>query len=171
MRVATTKDLYAINEIMLRTNHEIQTTDIFVPDDITFISHHIEDKGFIVLTEHNNKLIAFLLVRVPEKDKDNLGYDLGLSDQELDHVAHIESVAVIPKHRGNKLQYKMIHFAERIIKQRGLRYSLATVSPQNNYSLVNFLKHGFHIKKMKKKYSGVQRLILQKEHKSRRKKR
>lgn len=169
MRLATVEDLQRIHTIMEQTNKEIQTETIFVMDDKDFIKAHIDTDGFIVLAEHKDIIVAFLLVRIPKQDTDNLGYDLQMSTEQLHKVAHIESVAVIPKHRGNKLQFKMIKYAEDIIKQRGLHYSLATVSPDNNYSLINFLKHGFRIRRLKQKYSGVQRLILQKKYKIRRK--
>ena len=50
------------------------------------------------------------------------------------------------------------------IKKKGLLYSMATVSPKNKYSLMSFLKHDYEIIKIKKKYSGVKRLILIKKH-------
>ena len=165
--LATMADVDAINAIMERTNKEIASDDVFVMDDKDFITHHIERQGFIVTVTHHDEIIAFLLVRFPKQDDDNLGRDAQVDDDELHHVAHIESLAVVPKHRGNRLQYKMIHYAEKIIKQRGLKYSMATVSPKNKYSLINFLKHDFRIVKIKRKYSGVRRLILKKQHKDR----
>lgn len=165
--LATMADVDAINAIMERTNQEIASDDIFVMDDKDFIAHHIETQGFIVKVIHRDDIIAFLLVRFPNTDADNLGRDAQVTDDELHDVAHIESLAVVPKHRGNRLQYKMIQYAENIIKERGLKYSMATVSPKNKYSLINFLKHDFRIVKIKRKYSGVRRLILKKQHKRR----
>lgn len=163
--LCTMDDVPKIHQIMEDIDMEINTADIFVKDDKEFIEHHIEEEGFIVKVSTKNKIIAFLIARFPEDAKDNLGLDAEMKAHELDHVAHIESLAVVPKHRGRRLGHKMIKYADKIIKQRGLKYSMATVSPRNKYSLINFLKHDYEVIKLKNKYSGVKRLILLKNHK------
>lgn len=165
--ICDASDIKEINQIMEDINQEIHTDDIFVMDDKDFIKDHISNHGFIVKVIKKNKIIAFLIVRFPEGSKDNLGLDAQIKDKHLDDVAHIESLAVVPKHRGKKLGLKMIRFADKIIKSRGYKYSMATVSPKNKYSLINFLKRDYRVIKIKQKYSGVKRLILiRKHHKS-----
>jgi ribosomal protein S18 acetylase RimI-like enzyme len=153
-------DTEIISQIMEDVNKEINTSTIFVKDSKDFIEDHIDKKGFIIKAIYNNKIIGFLIVRVPKLAEDNLGREVDMSQDELKKVAHIESVAVVPKHRGKRLQHKMIQYAESIIKKRGLHTAMATVSPKNKYSLINFLKHDYQVIKMKKKYGGVTRLIL-----------
>lgn len=144
---------------------EINTDEIFVKDDLTFIINHISKEGLIIKTTLKEKIVGFLIVRFPKEAKDNLGRDASIQQNELDDVAHIESVAVVPKHRGQQIGYQMIKKADHIIKAMGLKYAMATVSPKNKYSLINFLKRDYRVVKIKKKYSGVKRLILMKKNK------
>ncbi|MCF7926094.1 MAG: GNAT family N-acetyltransferase [Candidatus Izimaplasma sp.] len=161
--VCTKEDVPEINRIMDEIDHEVNTDEIFVKDDHTFIENHISKQGFIVKVSKKHKIIAFLIVRFPKSAKDNLGKDANLNKEALNNVAHIESLAVVPKHRGKRLGRKMIKYADKIIKQKGIKHSMATVSPRNKYSLITFLKRDYEVIKISNKYSGVKRLILRKK--------
>lgn len=162
--LCTMNDVPKIHNIMEQIDMEIDTEDIFVKDTKEFIENHVESEGFIVKVSRDNEIIAFLIARFPAKAKDNLGRDVDMDFKELNKVAHIESLAVVPKHRGRRLGHKMIKFADKMIKNQGLLYSMATVSPRNKHSLINFLKHDYEVIELKNKYSGVKRLILIKNH-------
>jgi ribosomal protein S18 acetylase RimI-like enzyme len=158
--LCTENDIPAINQLMENIDLEISNPYIFVKDDETFIQNHISKKGFTIKASINHKMVAFLIVRYPKKEADNLGKDVRIDPDEYDNIAHIESVVVVPKHRGNKLMFKLLKRAEKELLKQEISYSLATVSPKNKYSLINFLKRDYVVRKLKKKYNGVERLIL-----------
>ena len=52
-------------------------------------------------------LIAYSIIRIPGNGEDNLGRDIGLPQEELGKVAHLQATVVHPLFRGNGLQRKM----------------------------------------------------------------
>jgi len=158
--ICSKDDIPLINDLMNHIDLEISNPYIFVKDDKTFIEDHISKKGFTIKATTNHKMVAFLIVRYPRKEADNLGKDVRIDPEDYDNIAHMESVVVVPNHRGNKLMLKLLKKAEKELLKQEISYSLATVSPKNKYSLINFLKRDYVVRKIKKKYNGVERLIL-----------
>ena len=81
----------------------------------------------------------------------NLGNDLGFSKEQLLLSAHMDTAAVDPPH-GHHLCDEMMEVCEEEMKKRGMRYLLATVHPDNPYSLSNVQKRGYGIRATKEKY-------------------
>ena len=52
----------------------------------------------------------------------------------------MDTAAVAPLYRGHHLQDRMMEVCEEEMKKRGMRYLLATVHPDNPYSLSNVQK-------------------------------
>lgn len=79
---------------------------------------------------------------------------------QLDKVAHMESAAVASAYRGRGLQGKLLQKAEEIERARGSKYLMATVHPENVYSLRNLLKAGYECILETDKYGGLPRKVL-----------
>ncbi|MFW6298199.1 MAG: GNAT family N-acetyltransferase [Bacillota bacterium] len=163
IRLARYSDLGRVNTIMERMDSQIHDASIFVSDDDDFIRNHIENEGFIAVACYRHRVVAFLIVRFPHMNEDNLGLDLDMDEEDLMKVCHMESVVVLDEHRGNALQQKLIAYSEPIAHTMGYPHAMATVSPDNPYSLNNFRDMGYEAVKQKKKYDGVERIILKKE--------
>ena len=91
----------------------------------------------------------------------NYGYDLGLTQEELLQVIHMDTAAVHWDYRGLGLQRRMVQAAEKELSGQGSRILLCTVHPDNRYSLKNMQQQGYEIQKRVKKY-GSERFILRK---------
>lgn len=91
----------------------------------------------------------------------NYGYDLGLQEEELLQVIHMDTAAVHADYRGQGLQAKLMQMAEQELSGQGRRILLSTVHPENRFSLNNLLCQGYEIQKRVGKY-GSERFILQK---------
>ena len=163
IRFARYSDIGRVNTIMERMESQIDDTSLFVADDDEFIRNHIMDEGFIVVAGTGGKVVAFLIVRFPHMNEDNLGRDLFMDAEDLMKVCHMESVIVLETHRGNGLQQKLIHYSEPVAHAMGYIHAMATVSPDNPHSLNNFLAMGYKKMERKHKYDGVERIILKKE--------
>jgi ribosomal protein S18 acetylase RimI-like enzyme len=173
-----TKEANSMQEIMIRRAAEADVTELFevmnkvsaaLPDkryfyaeDRAFIKRHIEERGFVLQAAVQEKIVGFLLVRIPEYEEDNLGKNVALSHETLRRVAHMEIVVVTPQYRGLGIQKRVLKEAEKILVEKGYEYLMATVSPLNQYSLNNFLSLGYKIVKTEKKYGGYDRHILMK---------
>ncbi len=160
IRIAEPSDIGSVHSIMTTARSSMKEPELYVPDTPEFISRHIQDCGFTLLALYGTLPAGFLIVRIPGEERDNLGYDLGFSKQELSLAAHMESAAVLPEYQGNRLQRRLISSAEAILSSRGYQYALATVSPKNFYSLRNMLACGYRIAKTTTKYGGLERHIL-----------
>lgn len=160
---ASSDNLSDIYTVMEKVGNNISDRSLFYMDDRNFISQHINEKGFILIAIDKEKVIGFLMVRIPGSEEDNLGQDINLPEDQWNLVAHIESVAVLPAYRGNGLHKSLLLEAEDILKKRGFQYFMATVYPENHASLTNFHKAGYEIVSTKLKYGGLMRHILLKK--------
>lgn len=100
---------------------------------------------------------------LPGLGQENLGRDLGFTDEELMKSAHMETVIILPKYRGHHLQARLMSRAEEDLKKSGYRHLLCTIHPDNPYSLNNALSLGYKVEKTVEKYGGLPRNILLKE--------
>ena len=108
-------------------------------------------------------MAGFLLVHYPKTSLENLGNDLGWSEAKKALVAHMDTVCVLPAHRGYGLHRQLLVWAEEYLKATSYCYYLTTVHPDNYYSLHNFQKNGYQIVATKTKYGNLPRHILYKE--------
>lgn len=109
-----------------------------------------------------DRLAAAFNILHPGLDSFNYGYDIGLTDEELLQVVHMDTSAVHRDYRGRGLQRKMVHTAEEELSGQGKRILLCTVHPENRYSLNNMLNQGYTIQKRVEKY-GSERFVLRKD--------
>ena len=99
----------------------------------------------------------------PGPGPENLGRDLGFSDEDLMKSAHMETVVIAPKYRGHHLQARLMAKAEEDLKAAGYKHLLCTIHPENPYSMNNALSLGYKVEKLVEKYGGLPRNILLKE--------
>jgi ribosomal protein S18 acetylase RimI-like enzyme len=118
-----------------------------------------ERAGFGIFTREG--LVAFSLICIPSRER-NLGSEVGLGEEELSKAAHLQVVAVHPAYRGNSLQMRMTERHLQVLREMGYEHVCSTVSPQNPFSLRNFLEQGFVIKALKIKFASQWRYIVYK---------
>lgn len=164
IRRAVYQDIHQIAELMDQAKEGMKHPEWFVSDDAAWIEAHVEKQGFIMAAEtEDRKIAAFFIVAFPEADEKNLGHEILLADQELLLVAHMDSVAVSPKYRGNHLQGQLLEAAEKELEGYPHKYLLCTVHPDNHASLHTMLRYGYVIVATKEKYHGRLRHILYKK--------
>ena len=104
--------------------------------------------------------------KVTGKDYDRIDYVIGkMPKDELSSSIEMDNAGVLPKYRGNHLQESLIFKAESIMKERdiSIKYSYATVHPDNLPSLKTLEKAGYKKYKEKLMYGGKTRYIMRKE--------
>jgi len=162
LRPAVPDDVDAIREVIAAATPTVAPGD-YIPNTRDFVRAHIEtDAGFGLVATVDGRVVGFLLARFPGTDDDNLGRDLGIPDDELGTVAHIQTQAVVPEWQGYGLQRAFITVAEPLCAARGATIAACTVAPTNVHSLDNFVALGYHIIKRTVKYGGYPRLVLSK---------
>lgn len=160
---AENTDWDQINNIMNTVCEHIVDKASFFSEGWEELLEYSKKHGYTFTAFCGEIMAGFLLVYIPGREEDNLGYDIDLPSEELTRVAHMDVVAVLPQFRGHHIHRKLLEAAEAVIAQDNFKYSMATVYPKNESSLNNFLASGYRIIKTKKKYGGLDRHILWKE--------
>lgn len=164
IRHALVSDAAGIAAVMEAAVRTAGQPDWFVADRREDIVKHLEQQGLAFLAQApSGEAAGFLMVHIPGLGPENLGRDLELPESDLPLVAHMESIAVLPRYRGNRLQARLLAAAEEALSDAPYRYYMATVHPENRYSVRNFTDLGYEIAATVKKYGGLDRHILRKQ--------
>ena len=151
-------------ETFLAFTHEVQDA---MPDTAWFALDPDEELRELTadgsmefwMAEAEGRLAAVFSIIRPGLRDFNLGYEIGLPEEELLRVIHMDTAAVHPDFRGRGLQRKMMFEAEKALQGRIL---LCTIHPDNRYSLQNALVLGYRIERKVARYGSV-RYILRKD--------
>ncbi len=122
-------------------------------------------KGLLYLAREKGtgKCAAMFFVILPGMEPENLGYDIGMGNAGLERTALMDTIAVMPEFRGQRLQYRMMQRVERELKEMGYRHLMCTVHPDNRFSRDNVECQGYQKVMTKDKYGGYLRDIWLKE--------
>ncbi|ADL05594.1 GNAT family N-acetyltransferase [Lacrimispora saccharolytica] len=163
---AVHEDYQIMADVIQSVWRQIERKDWFVADDSEYTCHTLQEGngiGYKAFEMETNALAGVLIASLPGKGEENLGWDIGMAEEELGRVAHMESVAILPKYRGNGLQHTLMKIAEEELRNHGYRYLMCTVHPENKFSKNNMIKQGYQVVLTKEKYGGYLRDILYKE--------
>lgn len=164
LKIATTDQANEIHSVMQEVYEQLDNKTLYVCDDLEYVKSHIKDAGFAVIACNKySKIVGSFIFRYPGLSEDNLGRDIGINENRLNQVVHMESAVVLPKYRGRGLQLAMLKYAEELIDKSKYKYLMATVSPNNPWSYNSFEKNGYELKVTKEKYGGLMRRIYLKE--------
>ncbi|MGE6368083.1 hypothetical protein ACQKDB_03040 [Planococcus kocurii] len=159
------EDLPVIEQVQAKVMESLSekaTLQALTTEEFLFI---LNQKGLLIGAFVENELIGFRGLLIPEIDEEHLGWDIGLSPEELPKVIYQEISVVLPEYRGNRLQQKL---AEVIMKELPnledeFRYICCTVAPMNIPSLKDKFTQVMYIAALKEKYAGLVRYILVKD--------
>ena len=108
----------------------------------------------------DNLLVAIGMLYVPQCIEEDHFHDLGLQGDF--RSANQKLFLVREGCRGLGLQRRLIREVEKIAVERGFNLLCTTVSPNNAFSINNFLKEGYVYAKTEMKYGGLERNIYYK---------
>jgi hypothetical protein len=112
---------------------------------------------------HFGELIAFSLMVINPYSSRNLGLYLDYEPQQCAKCVTYDTTFVSPTYQGFGLQRIFIKLKDKITNKVGMSEVLATVSPDNAYSLHNLVMSGFVIVDRKKMYGDFDRYIIKKQ--------
>ena len=161
IRRAEPADICGIMAVMNEAQNDKSHPDWFVSDDEEYVRAHIEGYGFVIIAQAaDGEVAGFFLVKYPESREDNLGTWLEFDEEQLSHVAVMDSAVVSAVYRGNGLQGQMLKAAERLLDTEKYYYLMCTIHPDNKFSRYNMESHGYEVKKTALCYGGLPRCIL-----------
>lgn len=160
IRVVREEEAEMVCQLMQEVYEQLENKELFASSDLDYIKAHLGAEGFTVAAyDPQGKMAGNFMIRYPMEAEDNLGRDLGLPEEELCKVVHMESAVVLPAYRGNHLQVQMLQYAEGIIDTGKYTYFMATVSPDNPASYRSLEANGYQVMMTKEKYGGMVRRI------------
>jgi ribosomal protein S18 acetylase RimI-like enzyme len=127
--------------------------------DMDLINRRLVCPDSVIGMRDGDKLIAFHVMDIPIREE-NLGVDLGFSEEDLLHVGQIGPICIDPEYQGRGIMKQIIKPHLDILKETGYHHVLATVSPYNYGSMKYVLTHGFSLMKITEKYEGMSRAIV-----------
>ena len=104
-----------------------------------------------------DKLVAVAVIVVNRDGARNLAVEAGCRP---DSTFTFDAVMVLPRSRGYGLQNILLRQCIELARKNNISHIVATVSPDNSYSLDNFTRLGFEIVATSRKYAGLVRHII-----------
>lgn len=163
IRKAGLEDAQAIADVIQEVFLGMEHKEWYVADNADYTKEMLGTKrglAYKAVEKKSGQLAGVLMVTFPGISEENLGNDVGFSKEQLLKTAHMESAAVLPKYRGNHLQYLLMQRAEKEAAEMGYGYLMCTIHPGNRYSKENAMRQGYQVIKTKEKYGGLLRDIL-----------
>ena len=152
------KDIYNIQNIVIE-NFRDEEKGYFLPfkeeSYMRIVNDPIND-GEIYGAFVDNKMVAWIFLSVSDRMKEIRKYIPDIKGK----CADIDGVIVLPEHRGNGLQKKLVSFLENKAKEKGITNIVAEVTYGNDYSLNNLIDLGYEIKTWYQKDKNIKRHIL-----------
>ncbi|WP_313894285.1 GNAT family N-acetyltransferase [Psychrobacillus sp.] len=153
------ENILRIQDVVLDT---IENKGFLSPVTREEFTHSIENRLMVgVFVE--DELIAFRALAKPEIDEDHLGYDIGLSTEQLEKVVYQEITNVHPDYRGFGLQKKLGLIVMEMLDASPYSHVCATVAPFNIASLKDKISQGMVIGALKNKYANMLRYVFYKK--------
>lgn len=154
----TATDWQRIVTLQQAVVEELPEPELFFPLTEDEIQEALGDNGIILGAVVNQTLVGFSTILFPGLEKDNIGIDLGLSEEASGKVGYLEASNVQPEFRGNSLQKTLrLCIFEIAAKRKGWEHIVSTVSPKNYASLVSIFSLGLAIVKLQPKYQNYWR--------------
>lgn len=150
-------DLVRLQSSVIGTLSEIE---IFMPHEEDYLHDALCSKLSVLGVWAGKELVAYSIIRYPARGEGNLGRDLGLGEEDLAKVAHLQALAVHPGFRGRGLQRELARSHLRVLNDTVCEHICSTVSPKNPISLNNILSCGFVVRALLPKFNGWWRYIL-----------
>lgn len=163
IRKAGLEDAQVIADVIQEVFLSMEQKEWYVADNADYTKEMLSTgKGMVykAIEKESGQLAGVLMITFPGLSEENLGNDIGFSKEQLLKTVHMESAAVLPKYRGNHLQYLLMQKAEGEAAEMGYCYLMCTIHPENRYSKGNATRQGYHVMKTKEKYGGLLRDIL-----------
>lgn len=163
LRLALPREAETIHRLMRGVWQGMEDRELFAVEDLdlAWVARHLTGENFgVVACTPAGDMAGMLLVARPGLSEDNLGWDAGMTEDQLRRVCVMETAAVLPEHRGHGLERRMLAWAEARLEGTDVRYLMATVSPRNPASLRSGEKCGYRVLLTKEKYGGHLRHIV-----------
>ncbi len=117
--------------------------------DRDFFAQCVGKRGCVAGAFQNGRLLGYAAGWIPPTGQDNYGKDLGLTPDDLPHVAHLAGSCIHPAYRGNRLHAQLVGLRSALLHSEGFYHQCGEVLPRNVFSIKNHLAGGYYLKGFK----------------------
>lgn len=159
---ATVEDCRKIYEFQLSMQKNMDKK-IFAVDNPKFIEKMLTSKESIIMMYFDDEiLVGIFELNIPDDKTELDEFNILDYKNNIDKgkIAICESIAVKPEYRGNGLQYKFIEIIEELAKEKGYKYIIGTVHPDNIYSCNNFKRQNYEFLDKIEVYYGWRYIVF-----------
>ncbi len=148
-----------VMQLQFAVSESLSDPGLFEVSDMDLVQTMLGGRGFMVGAWEENELAGVLGVYYPGYAHENMGRLLGLPENELDSVAHLEFCCVHPGHMRKAMATHLLrHVLRELPTSRSC--AAASASPFNYPSLRNLMHEGLRIRAMAGLYGGKMRYVL-----------
>lgn len=155
IKSATIKDLENIKKFQREIIDSMENKEWFTPLTKYEFTYPLENNGKINLLYYNKELIGLYVLTInPEKNI--------IKEYELENknIAILDSIMIKEQYRGSNLQRQGMKIIEEEACNLNIELIVATVHPENIYSLNNFIKENYKIIKKHKIHGGPRFIVV-----------
>lgn len=163
VRHLTMKDLAIIETLQQKVYDALPDKSVLQPLSTEEFEEILGDQGLMIGVFTAEKMIGFRALVEPPIDEDHLGYDCGLTEEQLPRVLYQEISNVDPDYRGYNLQKKMAKWTMDEVDLSRYDYICSTVKPLNIPSLKDKFSQKLIVKALKIKYVDKLRYVFFKD--------
>lgn len=163
VRHLTMDDLGIIETLQQKVYDALPDKSVLQPLSTEEFEEILGDKGLMIGVFTAGKMIGFRALVEPPIDEDHLGYDCGLTEEQLPRVLYQEISNVNPDYRGYNLQKKMAKWTMDEVDLSRYDYICSTVKPLNIPSLKDKFSQKLIVKALKIKYVDKLRYVFFKD--------
>lgn len=142
-------DAESVDQI-LRLQQRCYTRDrgIFIESSRALIERAFQFENFAFGAFDGEEMVGFITCSVPGPlAKMNLGRHFGFSDQQLDRVAHANTMIIAPDHRRRGIGGRLFQLAMETLPER-VEYVMTTTKLDNTLARQLLETRGFNLKKI-----------------------
>lgn len=158
IKTATPAELNILMKFQSDIINKMEHKEFFTPLTEEEFLEPINGIGNVYMLFYHKEMIGlFVLNASPSKEI--------ISEYNLENPTNIgifDSIMIKEKYRGYGLQRQCISYLDKKAKKYNLKEIIATVHPDNKYSLNNFLKMKYQITNKLKIHNGTRYLIAKK---------
>lgn len=161
LRRCTIADLDAVVELNETIYAALPDKSVLRHNSIEMIASCLVEPNLTLGFWDGDLLVAVGVLYVPQCIEEDHFHDLDLQGDY--RSANQKLFLVREGYRGRGLQRKLIREIEKIAIARGFNLLCTTCSPNNDFSINNFLKKGYVYAKTEEKYGGLVRNLYYKK--------
>ncbi len=147
-------------DLQERIHSGLPDPSVFQRSSAEFLSYCLADGGRCYAVRHRGDTVAYRIVYFPRDREFNLAKDVPLPPREYAHVAHWDTIAVLPEWRGHRLSALMNTRALTDLEETGIRHLFATSSPRNPHGVRSLIGAGFRPVRLVEKFGGNLRFLF-----------